>query len=93
MSTRPARLIVAIFAALAMTLLVNARAAFSQDAEGSAAGTDASWEPAGSAVDPAIDEDAATADRVLEIPQLTCATDGVSVPCDDASDENGDDDG
>ncbi len=93
MSTRPARLIVAIFAALAMTVLVNARAAFSQDAEDSAAGTDASWEPAGSAVDPAVDEDAPTADKVLEIPQLTCATYGVSVPCDDGSDENADDDG
>jgi len=76
-STRPARLIVAIFAALAMTVLVNARAAFSQDAEDSAAGTDASSESSG----PAVDGGAETADKVLEIPQLTCANDGISVPC------------
>ncbi len=81
-SKRPARLIVAMFAAFAMTVLVNARAAFSQDAEDSAAGTDASLESTG----PALDEDAQTADKVLEIPQLTCATDDVSVPCDDGAD-------
>ena len=85
-SKRPARLIVAMFAAFAMTVLVNARAAFSQDAEDSAAGTDASLESTG----PAIDEDAQTADKVLEIPQLTCATDGVSVPCDDGADADAD---
>ena len=88
-STRPARLILVIFAALAMTVLVSARAAFSQDAEDSAAVADASWEPTG----PAVDEDAATADKVLEIPQVTCAKDGVSVPCADGSDEDADDDG
>jgi len=89
MSMRPARLIVAIFAALAMTVLVSARAAFSQDAEDSAAGADAGWEGTG----PAVDEGAGMAEKVLEIPQLTCANDGVSVPCADGSDEDADADG
>ncbi len=84
--TRPARLIVAIFAALAMTVLVSARAAFSQDAEDSAAGADASGESTG----PALDGDAETGDKVLEIPQVACADDGVSVPCADGSDEYAD---
>jgi hypothetical protein len=86
MGTRLARLIVAIFAALAMTVLVSARAAFSQDAEDSAAVADASSEPTG----PALDEDADAADKVLEIPQVACADDGVSVPCTDGSDEDAD---
>ncbi len=87
MGTRLARLIVAIFAALAMTVLVSARAAFSQDAGDSAAVADASREGTG----PALDGDAETADKVLEIPQVACADDGVSVPCADGSDEEGDD--
>jgi hypothetical protein len=81
-SMRPARLIVASFAALAMILLVNARA-YSQDADSgtSVSGTsvDAAWDSAG----PAIDESADSADEVLEIPQATCA-DGSSGPCDPA---------
>jgi hypothetical protein len=84
-STPSARLIVAIFAALAMIVLVSARAAYSQDAEDSAAGIDASLEGPG----PAVDEDAKTADKVLEIPQLTCANDGISLPC-GVSDEDAD---
>ncbi|MGB8412350.1 MAG: hypothetical protein WCE23_05940 [Candidatus Binatus sp.] len=86
MSTRPARLIVAIFAALAMTVLVSARAAFSQDAEDSAAGADVSLEGPG----PALDADAETADKVLEIPQAACATDDMPVACADGSDEDAD---
>lgn len=86
MGTRPARLIVAIFAALAMTVLVSARSAFSQDAEDSAAVADASSEPTG----PALDEDADAADKVLEIPQVACADDGVSVPCTDGTDADAD---
>jgi len=86
MGTRPARLIVAIFAALAMTVLVSARSAFSQDAEDSAAVADADLEPTG----PALDGDVETADKVLEIPQVACADDGVSVPCTDGSDEDAD---
>lgn len=86
-STRPARLIVAIFAALAMTVFVNARAAFSQDAD-SGTSVDDSWERPG----PVIDEDAETAEKVLEIPQVTCAKDGASVPCDGANADGDDDD-
>jgi hypothetical protein len=89
MSTRPARLIVAIFAAFAMTVLVNARAAFSQDAEDSAAGAGVSLEGPG----PALDADAETADKVLEIPQAACATDDVPVACADGSDEDADGEG
>jgi len=88
-STRPARLIVAIFAALAMTVFVNARAAFSDDVEDSGAGADANWERTG----PAVDEDADTAGKVLEIPQATCSKDGVSVPCDVDTADPTDDDG
>jgi len=69
-----------------MTVLVSARAAFSQDAEDSAAGADASGESIG----PALDGDAETGDKVLEIPQVACADDGVSVPCADGSDEDAD---
>jgi hypothetical protein len=79
MSTaRPARLIVAIFAALAMTVFVNARVAYSQDAPVSGTSVDANWESTG----PSIDEDAASADKVLEIPQAKCDNDGTSTPCD-----------
>jgi hypothetical protein len=89
---KPTRLFVAFFAALAMTVLVNARFAFSQDAadsDSSAAvsGTsvDAGWEASG----PALDEDAETADKVLEIPQATCP-DGAPAPCEgDDNDEDG----
>src|SRR5271169_5748398 len=97
-STRPARLIVAIFAALAITVFANARFAFSQevtdpatDADSNAvadSGTsvDASWERSG----PAIDEDAETADEVLEIPQATCPKDGAPGPCDSSSEDDND---
>jgi hypothetical protein len=98
-STRPARLIVAIFAALTMTVFANARFAFSQDVTDpgaapdsgavadSGTSVDASWERSG----PAIDEDAETADKVLEIPQATCPKDGSPAPCDSSDDD--DDDG
>ena len=101
-STQPARLIVTISAALALTVFVNPRFAFSQEVtDPSAAGdsstpadssadadsgavaesgtsVDASWERSG----PAIDEDAETADQVLEIPQATCPKDGAPASCD-----------
>jgi hypothetical protein len=73
-----------------MTVLVSARAAFSQDAEDSAAAADVSWEGPGRSLDPALDGDAETGDKVLEIPQVACADDGVSVPCADGSDEDAD---
>lgn len=66
------KLIVALLAALAMTVFVNARAAFSQDAGDPGVGVDASSDSTG----PAIDEDAASADKVLELPQVTSASDG-----------------
>jgi hypothetical protein len=94
-SMKTTRLFVAIFAALAMTVFVNARLAFSQDAadaadadsSGSVSGTsvDANWESGG----PALDEDADTADKVLEIPQATCPG-GAPAPC--AGNDNDDDD-
>ena len=92
-SMKSTRLIVAIFAALTMTVLVNGRLAFAQDAadadsDSSAAvsGTsvDANWDTGG----PALDEDAETADKVLEIPQATCP-DGTTAPC--AGNDNDDD--
>ncbi len=95
---QPGRMIVVVFAALAITVFVNVRAAFSQDAAVSAdadssapaaAGADADWERTG----PAIDEDAETADKVLEIPQVTCAKDGAPDTCDGAGANANDDDG
>ncbi|MGC1400933.1 hypothetical protein [Candidatus Binatus sp.] len=112
-STQPARLIVTISAALALTVFVNPRFAFSQEVtDPSAAGdsstpadssadadsgavaesgtsVDASWERSG----PAIDENAETADQVLEIPQATCPKDGAPASCDTSSDDDNDDDG
>jgi len=88
MSTaRPSRLIVAIFAALAMTFFVNARLAFSQEDPVSGTSVDANWESTG----PSIDEDAASADKVLEIPQAKCDNDGTSAPCDASAASPGDD--
>src|SRR5579863_4779669 len=97
---KPARLIVAIFAALAMTVLTNARFAFAQDAADAPAASadsgavadsgtsvDAGWESTG----PAIDEDAAAADKVLEIPQAPCAKDPTSAACASSDDGSGDD--
>ena len=94
------RLIVAIFAALAMTVLTNARFAFSQDAADAPAASadsgavadsgtsvDAGWESTG----PAIDEDAAAAEKVLEIPQAPCAKDAASGPCASGDDGSGND--
>jgi hypothetical protein len=81
------RLIVAIFAALAMTVLVNARFAFSQEEPESGTSVDANWDRTG----PGIDENAETANKVLEIPQATCTGDTASVPCDAAADANDDD--
>lgn len=86
------RLFVAVFATLAMTVFVSARAAFAQEAPVSGTSVDASWERT-SPEGPAIDADAATADKVLEIPQAPCTKDGASGPCDStAPDGSGDDD-
>jgi hypothetical protein len=81
-------LIVAIFAALAMAVFVNARFAFSQEDPVSGTSVDANWESTG----PSIDEDAASADKVLEIPQAKCDdNEDSSAPC-DASTAAGNDD-
>lgn len=80
---------VAIFAALAITVFVNARFAFSQEDPESGTSVDADWESTG----PTIDEDAASADKVLEIPQAKCDNDGTSAPCDASVADGNDDDG
>jgi hypothetical protein len=72
------RFIVAIFAALAMTVLVNARSAFAQEEATSGTSVDADWDRAA----PTIDDSASSADKVLEIPQATCNKDDPSAPCD-----------
>jgi hypothetical protein len=72
------RFIVAIFAALAMTVLVNARSAFAQEAAESGTSVDANWDRTA----PTIDDSASSADKVLEIPQATCNKDDPSAPCD-----------
>jgi hypothetical protein len=88
MSTaRPSRLIVATFVALAMAVFVNARFAFSQEDPASGTSVDANWESTG----PSIDEDAASADKVLEIPQAKCDNDDTSAPCDSSTAAGNDD--
>ncbi len=72
------RFIVAIFAALAMTVFVNARFAFAQEAAESGTSVDADWDRTA----PTIDDSASSADKVLEIPQATCDKDDPSAPCD-----------
>lgn len=81
------RVIIAICSALALTLFVNARSAFSQDDPESGTSVDASWDRTG----PTIDEDAASADKVLEIPQAACTGDDATTPC-DTSTASADDD-
>ena len=49
--------------------------------------------PTGSSTGPTIDEDAASADKVLEIPQAKCDNDGTSAPCDASAAAGNDDDG
>jgi hypothetical protein len=72
-----------------MTAFVNARLAFAQEEPESGTSVDANWESTG----PAIDEDAASADKVLEIPQAKCDDDGSSAPCDASAAAGNDDDG
>jgi hypothetical protein len=75
------RFIVAIFAALAMTVFVNARSAFAQEAAESGTSVDANWDRTA----PTIDDSASSADKVLEIPQATCNKDDPSDPCNASS--------
>src|SRR5258708_5123775 len=72
------RFIVAIFAALAMTVFVNARFAFAQEAAESGTSVDAGWDRTA----PTIDDSASSADKVLEIPQAPCNKDDPPAPCD-----------
>jgi hypothetical protein len=92
-SARSAHVVLSIFTALALTVFVNARAAWAQDVADSGAGADANWvkvepaEPAG----PVIDEDAASAEKVLEIPQAKCpGDDDDSDACNRAAPANND---
>lgn len=89
MSTaRPGLFIVAVSASLAMAVFVNARGALAQEAPVSGTSVDANWESTG----PGFDENAASADKVLEIPPASCASDGSSGPCDSAApDSSGND--
>jgi hypothetical protein len=80
------RLIIATFVALAMTVFVNAHSAFSQEEAESGTSVDANWSTTASTIDaPVIDESAASADKVLEIPQAACNSDGATGPCDDTT--------
>jgi hypothetical protein len=83
-SFHPSQLIVRLSAALALILFIGARPAFAQDAADSGTSTDASWERTG----PSLDEDAESADKVLEIPQASCNKEGASVEC-PSTDEDG----
>ena len=84
------RLIIATFVTLAMTVFVSAHSAFSQEEAESGTSVDANWTSTASTIDaPTIDESAASADKVLEIPQATCK-DGSSGPCDGADDDDND---
>lgn len=86
------RLIIATFVALAMTVFVNAHSAFSQEEAESGTSVDANWTSVAPTIDaPTIDESAASADKVLEIPQAACNKDGATGPCDDDT-ANADDD-
>jgi hypothetical protein len=82
-----ARLFVALFAALAIFMFVNTRAALAQDDADSGTSDDANWENA-EPTSPPIDESAASADKVLEIPQAKCANDDPTAPCDGADANN-----
>jgi hypothetical protein len=87
------RLIASIFAVLALMLFVNVRAALSQDAAESGTSVDANWERVDTG--PSIDEDAASGDKVLEIPPAKCSNDDESGPCNanTNTDASADDDG
>jgi hypothetical protein len=84
-----------LFALFALIALVGARGAFAQDAPASGSDSDANWER----IDPDFGAD--SAEKVLEIPQIACVEDGVSIPCDEQvsasnspgnGNDNGDDD-
>src|SRR5271155_4297171 len=92
-SARPMRLIAAIFSMLAMTVFVNARA-FAQEAPVSGTSVDSGWESTApdATTEPTIDDDVATADKVLELPQVTCPKDSAPGSCDPNAVDGDDDD-
>ncbi len=77
-----------------MSVWVNAGAAYSQDTDDTAAGADANWNSTDAALDPtsapSIDEDAAAAEKVLEIPQVACSKDDPSESCAESSGDGDD---
>ncbi len=85
------RLIAAIFSALLIIVFVNARA-FAQEAPVSGTSVDPGWESTEDANAPAIDDDVATADKVLELPQVTCPKDSAPGSCDPNAVDGDDDD-
>lgn len=92
-SVRPTRLIAAIFSALALTVFVNARA-FAQEAPVSGTSVDPGWESTApdATTAPTIDDDVATGDKVLELPQVTCPKDSAPGSCDPNAVDGDDDD-
>src|SRR5271167_380998 len=80
-SVRPTRLIAAIFSALAISVFINSPA-FAQEAPVSGTSVDPGWESTEDATAPTIDDDVATADKVLELPQVTCPKDSAPGSCD-----------
>src|SRR5271155_4097223 len=91
---RPTRLIAAIFSALAISVFINARA-FAQEAPVSGTSVDSAWESTApdATTAPTIEDDVATGDKVLELPQVTCPKDSAPGSCDpNAVDDDDDDD-
>ena len=87
------RLIAAIFSALLIIVFVNARA-FAQEAPVSGTSVDSGWESTApdASTEPTIDDDVATADKVLELPQVTCPKDSAPGSCDPNAVDGDDDD-
>jgi len=92
-SLRPTRLIAAIFSALAISVFINAHA-FAQEAPVSGTSVDSAWESTApdATTEPTIDDDVATADKVLELPQVTCPKDSAPGSCDPNAVDGDDDD-
>jgi hypothetical protein len=92
-SVRPTRLIAAIFSALAISVFINT-SAFAQEAPVSGTSVDSAWESTApdATTAPPIDEDVATGDKVLELPQVTCPKDSSPGSCDPNAVDGDDDD-
>ena len=92
-SVRPTRLIAAIFSALAVSVFIDT-SAFAQEAPVSGTSVDSAWESTApdATTAPPIDEDVATGDKVLELPQVTCPKDSAPGSCDPNAVDGDDDD-